>query len=237
MQNYPYQNQTPPPTLNTTLANVNYWSKGIMSLIFGLAIFNSPAFIFPQATPSTLSTTGTITEFQPSEDYSLPVFTFQASDGKKYSVAHDVPYSEFLYNQGKSVEVNYDPANPNQAWIKNDPLNIAYNWSVQIIGGYYIFVGLLIIFLKLKNVPNAIIATLRRGIAGLAYGISAILAYPLMDNFIGYNPVGIPSAQLDQVRAYLTWIVSIISVSGFIVIVLTILMVRKSLMKYVAPTI
>jgi hypothetical protein len=237
MQNYPYQNQLNTPSPNTNLGNLNYWSKGIMSLIFGLAVFNSVAYVFPQENSSTLSTPGQISEFQPSEDYRLPVFTFQAQDGKTYSVVHQIPYSEFLYSQGKSVEVNYDPANPNQAWIKNDPINVAYSWSAQVIGGYYVFVGLFIIFLKLKKIPNDIIATLHRGISGITYGVCALLAYPLMDSFLGYNSSLIPAAFLNEIRTYLPWVVSLISVSGFIVIVLTIISVRKSLMKYVPPTI
>lgn len=235
MQNIPYQQP-----LNTSLPSTNhpnYWIKGVTTLIFGLVTFYSVSFYFPQPSSQALTTTGKITGYQETEDLPIPIFSFQDEQGQAHSANYLIPFSEWIYPLNKSIEVIYDPSNPTLARIKNDPIYRNLNLLVQIFGGYFIFTGLLMIFLKLKKIPQAIISTLMRGITGFTYGIVALSAYPLMDYFLGHHSSFIPTQYLAEIRQTLPWITSLISMSGFLVIVLTVVFVRKSLMKYAPPTI
>jgi hypothetical protein len=235
MQNIPYQQPT--NALLPTANQPNYWVKGVMTVIFGLVTFYSVSFYFPQPSSQALSATGKITGYHETEDFPLPTFSFQDKKGQTHSVDYPIPFSELIYPLNKSIEVIYDPSNPSQARIQNDPIYSNLNFLAQIFGGYFIFTGLLMIFLKLKNLPQQIITTLIRGITGFTYGILALSAYPLLDYFLGHHSSIIPPQYLTEIRQTLPWIASIISISGFLIIVLTIVFVRKSLLKYVPPTI
>jgi len=192
MQNDTFQNLSAPKS------DKQIWTIGLVFI--GIALFL--AVIMPWAmirTPdeNTRVADAIVVDYQVDiEDSELfaEVYNFQTPDGVNHEFVSDLWSTEPSYGINDHVDVYYDSTNPDDAWVKDDENLGIVIIVMQILGGVFGLIGIVVTVSKMRNLDNQTINNVGGLIGALAFGIPSTFALPFIMWLNSTNPNAVSSS-------------------------------------------
>jgi len=129
-----------------------FWIVSLMFISVGvLFTYGVPKIISIDTELCTQKTAGNVVElFKTEKDYYYPVFEFSDKEGKvikkKSGSGSNIP----AFNKGDSVEIFYNPANPDDFFVPGENDDLLY--AFKMIGLVFLILGISILLLTLPSI-------------------------------------------------------------------------------------
>ncbi|MCC7197679.1 DUF3592 domain-containing protein [Candidatus Peregrinibacteria bacterium] len=181
MYNETFQN------LSSPKSDKQIWTIGLVFL--GIGIFLAiilPILIIRTPDETTKVTDGFVidyavdSELEEEDPIYAEIYSFQSSDGIEREITSDIWSTEPSYAIGDRVEIYYNSENPDDAWVKDDKNLAIMIMVMQILGGVFGLIGLVVTALKMRNLDNNTINNVGGLIGALAFGIPSTFAFPII---------------------------------------------------------
>lgn len=206
---------------------------GIGLAFIGVALFLAvllPILIIRTPDQNTKIAEGIVVDYavdtEDGEEMYSEIYHFQTPDGQTHELQIDMWSSDPSYAINDRVEVYYDSTNPDDAWIKDDKNLGVVIIVMQILGGIFGLIGVVITGMKMRNLDNNTINNVGGLIGALSFGIPATFAFPIISMINSSKPTAASSAIATKMSDGDFFIGIIFTILGIAVTVAAIMMFR-----------
>lgn len=216
--------------LSAPKSDKQIWTIGL--IFIGIALFLAvimPLLLIRTPDENTKIADAMVVDYQVDEDDLMAeIYDFQTPDGITHEFISDMWSSEPSYAIGDHVEIYYQSTDPDDAWVKDDENLGIMILVMQILGGVFGLIGIVVTVAKMRNLDNNTINNVGGLIGALAFGIPSTFALPFIswlnaNNSTAVTESGAVASKLSEGDFFIGLIFTIL---GITVTVISILLFR-----------
>ena len=202
------------------------WVVSIMFCAVGVICgLVAPYALNPSPPPGSLFADGLVVRIEAEKRMVRPIFQFADQLGMSREFSSAVASNKSAYHLGERIVVVFNPADPSNAYVKDDKDLLIALWILRILGAVFLGIGLSVLGMKLKGMDDDVISRVGGLIGALTYAIPASFVLPGLWAAYSFRPNWL--FEPDAIFGFDQWLIgSIFSATGLLALVGTIIVYR-----------